>query len=88
MLAIVRHGLEVLSDAPPARRRRLLEAAAFYDFLLERCPRSRMSGALAATPCAPPASSPTPPRLARIGEPDGPRHGGDRGEAASVIGRP
>jgi DNA-binding MarR family transcriptional regulator len=38
MLAIVRHGLEVLGDAPPARRARLLEAAAFYDFLLERMP--------------------------------------------------
>jgi hypothetical protein len=38
ILAIVRHGLEVLGDAPPARRARLLEAAAFYDFLLERMP--------------------------------------------------
>jgi predicted ArsR family transcriptional regulator len=38
MLAIVRHGLEVLGDAPPARRARLLGAAAFYEFLLERMP--------------------------------------------------
>jgi DNA-binding MarR family transcriptional regulator len=32
------HGLELLADAPPARRRRLLELAAFHDFLLERLP--------------------------------------------------
>jgi hypothetical protein len=38
VLAIVRHGLDVLGDTPPARRARLLEAAAFYDFLLERMP--------------------------------------------------
>jgi hypothetical protein len=38
MLALMRHGLDVLSDAPPARRARLLEAAAFYEFLLERMP--------------------------------------------------
>jgi DNA-binding MarR family transcriptional regulator len=38
MLALARHGLEVLRDAPAARRARLLEAAAFYDFLLERMP--------------------------------------------------
>jgi DNA-binding MarR family transcriptional regulator len=38
MHAILRHGLEVLGDASPARRARLLEAAAFYDFLLERMP--------------------------------------------------
>jgi hypothetical protein len=38
MLAIMRHGLDVLGDAPPACRARLLEAATFYDFLLERMP--------------------------------------------------
>jgi hypothetical protein len=38
MLALVRDGLEVLRDAPPARRARLLGAAAFYEFLLERMP--------------------------------------------------
>ena len=38
MLALARHGLEVLRDAPPARRARLLEAVAFYEFLLERMP--------------------------------------------------
>jgi DNA-binding MarR family transcriptional regulator len=38
MLAIVRAGLDVLADAPPARRARLLGAAAFYEFLLERMP--------------------------------------------------
>jgi DNA-binding transcriptional regulator GbsR (MarR family) len=38
MLALVRQGLEVLRDAPPARRARLLGAAAFYEFLLERMP--------------------------------------------------
>jgi DNA-binding MarR family transcriptional regulator len=38
MLAILRHGLEVLGDASPARRARLLEAAAFHEFLLERLP--------------------------------------------------
>jgi predicted ArsR family transcriptional regulator len=38
MLALVRHGLEVLRDAPSARRARLLGAAAFYEFLLERMP--------------------------------------------------
>jgi DNA-binding Lrp family transcriptional regulator len=38
MLALARHGLEVLRDAPPARRARLLGAAAFYEFLLERMP--------------------------------------------------
>jgi DNA-binding MarR family transcriptional regulator len=37
-LALVRQGLEVLADAPPARRARLLGAAAFYEFLLERMP--------------------------------------------------
>ena len=38
MLALLRHGLEVLGDAPPARRARLLGAAAFYEFLIERMP--------------------------------------------------
>jgi DNA-binding MarR family transcriptional regulator len=38
MLALLRHGLEVLRDAPTARRARLLEAAAFYEFLIERMP--------------------------------------------------
>jgi predicted ArsR family transcriptional regulator len=38
MLALARHGLEVLRDAPPARRARLLGAAAFYEFLIERMP--------------------------------------------------
>jgi DNA-binding MarR family transcriptional regulator len=38
MLALARHGLEVLRDAPPARRARLLGTAAFYEFLLERMP--------------------------------------------------
>jgi DNA-binding MarR family transcriptional regulator len=38
MLALARDGLDVLRDAPPARRARLLGAAAFYEFLLERMP--------------------------------------------------
>lgn len=38
MLALARHGLEVLGDAPPSRRARLLEVVAFYEFLLERMP--------------------------------------------------
>jgi hypothetical protein len=38
MLALVRHGLDVIGDASVARRARLLEAAAFYEFLLERLP--------------------------------------------------
>jgi DNA-binding MarR family transcriptional regulator len=38
MLAMARNGLEVLKDAPPARRARLLHAAAFYEFLLEKMP--------------------------------------------------
>jgi predicted ArsR family transcriptional regulator len=38
MLALTRHGLKLLRDAPPARRARLLGAAAFYEFLLERMP--------------------------------------------------
>jgi DNA-binding transcriptional ArsR family regulator len=38
MLALARHGLEVLRDEPPARRARLLGAVAFYEFLLERMP--------------------------------------------------
>jgi DNA-binding Lrp family transcriptional regulator len=38
MLALTRQGLEVLRDAPAARRARLLEATAFYEFLLERMP--------------------------------------------------
>jgi hypothetical protein len=36
--ALARRGLEVLGDTPPARRARLLEAAAFADFLCERLP--------------------------------------------------
>jgi hypothetical protein len=36
--ALARRGLEVLGDAPPSRRARLLEAAAFADFLCERLP--------------------------------------------------
>ncbi len=36
--ALARRGLEVLGDAPPARRAHLLEAAAFADFLRERLP--------------------------------------------------
>ena len=38
MMALAREGLEVLADAPPARRARLLDAVAFYEFLLERMP--------------------------------------------------
>ena len=38
MMALARDGLEVLRDAPPARRARLLEAVAFYEFLIERMP--------------------------------------------------
>jgi DNA-binding MarR family transcriptional regulator len=38
MMALAREGLEVLRDAPPARRARLLGAVAFYEFLLERMP--------------------------------------------------
>jgi DNA-binding transcriptional ArsR family regulator len=38
MLALARQGLEVLRDAPTARRARLLETVAFYEFLLERMP--------------------------------------------------
>jgi DNA-binding Lrp family transcriptional regulator len=38
MLALARHGLEVLGDAPPARRARLEGTASFYEFLLERMP--------------------------------------------------
>ncbi|HEY4094948.1 MAG TPA: hypothetical protein VGM33_05535 [Baekduia sp.] len=33
MTALGRHGLEVLRDAPPERRARLLELVAFYDWL-------------------------------------------------------
>lgn len=36
MMAMSREGLDVLRDAPAARRARLLEAVAFYEFLLER----------------------------------------------------
>lgn len=36
--ALARHGLQALGDAPPARRARLLEKAAFSDFLIERMP--------------------------------------------------
>jgi hypothetical protein len=38
MMALAREGLEVLRDAPAARRGRLLETVAFYEFLLERMP--------------------------------------------------
>ena len=38
LLALARRGLELLRDAPAARRARLLETAAFYEFLLERMP--------------------------------------------------
>jgi hypothetical protein len=38
MLALARHGLEVLRDAPPTRRHRLLEIVAFYEWLQERMP--------------------------------------------------
>src|SRR5262245_7248486 len=38
MAALARHGLDVLRDEPPARRARLLEVAAFYDWLLQRMP--------------------------------------------------
>jgi DNA-binding MarR family transcriptional regulator len=38
VLALAREGLEVLRDAPPARRARLLGVVAFYEFLLERMP--------------------------------------------------
>jgi hypothetical protein len=36
--ALARRGLEILSDAAPTRRARLLELAAFADFLAERSP--------------------------------------------------
>ncbi|MET9065160.1 hypothetical protein [Streptosporangium sandarakinum] len=47
--APARHGLAILGDAPATRRVRLLETAAFADFLLERMPAlaaelERMSG--------------------------------------------
>jgi DNA-binding MarR family transcriptional regulator len=38
MAAMARHGLEVLADAPPARKARLLELGAFAEFLLDRMP--------------------------------------------------
>jgi DNA-binding MarR family transcriptional regulator len=38
MAALARHGLAVLSGEPAARRARLLEVAAFYDWLLQRMP--------------------------------------------------
>jgi DNA-binding MarR family transcriptional regulator len=38
MSALARHGLETLRDEPPARRARLIELAAFADFLHERMP--------------------------------------------------
>ena len=38
MMALAREGLEVLRDASPGRRARLLHAVAFYEFLLERMP--------------------------------------------------
>lgn len=39
--ALARRGLEVIGEAPPARRARLLEAAAFADWLAERTARLR-----------------------------------------------
>jgi hypothetical protein len=36
LAALARRGLELLGDEPPSRRARLLEMAAFADFLLER----------------------------------------------------
>ena len=38
LAALARHGLDVLKDAPLERRARLLELAAFAEFLLERLP--------------------------------------------------
>src|SRR3954451_17008874 len=38
LAALARHGLDVLRDAPAARRARLLELAAFSEFLLELLP--------------------------------------------------
>jgi DNA-binding MarR family transcriptional regulator len=38
MAALARHGLMVLRDEPLERRARLLELAAFYDWLLQRMP--------------------------------------------------
>ncbi len=38
LAALARHGLEILKDAPIERRARLLEIAAFSEFLLERLP--------------------------------------------------
>jgi DNA-binding MarR family transcriptional regulator len=38
LAALARHGLEVLRESPPERRARLLELAAFSEFLLERLP--------------------------------------------------
>ena len=38
LLGLARDGLDVLRDAPPARRARLLGAVAFYEFLIERMP--------------------------------------------------
>ena len=39
LAAVARHGLEVLKDAPLERRARLLEMAAFAEFLLDRLPK-------------------------------------------------
>jgi DNA-binding MarR family transcriptional regulator len=36
--ALAVHGLEILADEPPARRRRLLEMAALHEFLMRRLP--------------------------------------------------
>src|SRR5262245_3491774 len=38
MMALMREGLDVLGDASHARKARLLEAIAFYEFLIERMP--------------------------------------------------
>jgi DNA-binding MarR family transcriptional regulator len=41
LLALAREGLDVLRDAPAARRAVLLETSAFAEFLLEQIPRFR-----------------------------------------------
>jgi hypothetical protein len=39
LAALARHGIAVLENAPPERRSRLVEMAAFAEFLLEAMPR-------------------------------------------------
>lgn len=39
LLTLARNGLELLRDAPPGRRARLMEMAALAEFLLERMPQ-------------------------------------------------